>query len=334
MNERESITAYAHSIKKLKKECSDKGLSEDEFRKLYFESLNTIEEGDNKLSNISRSFVTKRKFLLILLLILTIYSIKYICCNVLCNLQELIYPGLRLIRQISIPFISLFPALTELYQEPCLIQNPFYTIIDMDCWPCSTVTNVHQIYDPQPLHQQHAAPFIYETDQEQVDTKKLRNLYFRNKELFDKESSKIVMNNKFHLAPSNVFQNQQDIEDRNLYVWKINNLNLARILRQLIPRAKVVPKFGQSTERFIIIDSSHSDFNIPDTECNFAFLLVLSGTRTVTLYPAEECKHQCKSIEVDLKESYLLWYNWWYWRPVVQQSNGNSTFVAHVGSYC
>jgi hypothetical protein len=82
-------------------------------------------------------------------------------------------------------------------------------------------------------------------------------------------------------------------------------MNAARILRFFIKRPKIIPKFGQSTERFIVIDTSQNTFRIPDTECSFSFLLSLSGSRTITLLPAEECKHQCKSLKVELKESYL-----------------------------
>lgn len=82
-------------------------------------------------------------------------------------------------------------------------------------------------------------------------------------------------------------------------------MNLAKVLRQVIPRPIVVPKFGQSTERFIVVDNSHGLFQMPETECSFSFLLSLSGSRTVKLVPADECRHQCKTMKLDLKESYL-----------------------------
>lgn len=86
---------------------------------------------------------------------------------------------------------------------------------------------------------------------------------------------------------------------------KFNNFNVARLLRQIIPRPQVVPKFGQSTERFIIMDFKQDKYKIPDTECNNSFLLTLKGSRIVELKPAEECKHECKSFKLELKESYL-----------------------------
>ncbi|XP_068627692.1 uncharacterized protein [Battus philenor] len=331
MNRKSYLKDYANSIKMLRKECTEQGIDDETFKKLYFEALkSTI---NNNLQANQKKFFDKRKIMrCIFIFALIICSCYYIYNNFLCNLQEFIYPGLRLVRKISIPLVSLFPALTDLYQEPCLIQNPFFTIIDMDCWPCSIVNNIGQINDPQPVHQQNSAPFIYKTDQEKINMENLRNLYIKNKNLLEKETTKILMNSKFNLAPFQVFEDVHN--NNNLYIWKINNINIARMLRQIIPRAKVVPKFGQSTERYIIIDSSQNKFTVPDTECNFAFILALSGTRTITLNPAEECKHQCKSLNVELNESYLLWYNWWYWRPVVQDSNGNETFIAHVGSYC
>lgn len=85
-------------------------------------------------------------------------------------------------------------------------------------------------------------------------------------------------------------------------------MNIARIIRQVIQRPKIVPKFGQSTERFIIVDSSQQSFQVPDTECSYSFLLSLSGSRTVNLVPAEECKHQCKTLKVELRETYLCKY--------------------------
>lgn len=35
----------------------------------------------------------------------------------------------------------------------------------MDCWPCSTVASVREVYDPKPVNQQNGAPFIYEVIQ-------------------------------------------------------------------------------------------------------------------------------------------------------------------------
>ncbi|XP_063379976.1 uncharacterized protein LOC134666677 [Cydia fagiglandana] len=335
----EVLQEYSSSVIRLKKQCMEAGMSEDEFRRLYFESLDSLDNRSPRtlVTHTHGRRRTKYRIVLIglFLTICVVYKFKSIYSSVVCNLQEYIYPGLRLLRRISIPFISLFPGLTDLYHETCLIQNPFFMVVDMDCWPCSSVSNIREIYDPKLItNQQHTAPFIYETDQQLVSLEELIELYNRNEEVFNKEAPKIFVNNKYYLKLNEIFHEPQVLGDKNLFIWKLNTMSVARILRQIIPRPKVVPKFGQSTERFLVIDNSQGQFAVPDTECSFSFLMVLSGSRTVTLKPAEECKHQCRSLKVELKETYLLWYNWWYWRPVVQSSPSNSTLIAHVGSYC
>ncbi|KAM3967992.1 uncharacterized protein ACR2FA_004397 [Aphomia sociella] len=331
----EILQEYSNSIQRLKRQCTERGMSEEDFRNIYYDSLDSIEMHNNSVPT-NRRLLTRYKLLLIFLLALfcIVYNYKILYSCIICNLQEYIYPGLQLLRRISIPFISLFPSLTEYYHETCLIQNPFFTVVDMDCWPCSTIHNIREVHNPKPVNQQFTAPFIYESEQQPIQMEILKDLYEKNKNIFDKESSKIFANNKHYISPPSLMFADQQSGAKNLYIWKFNTMNAARMLRQIIPRPKVVPKFGQSTERFIIVDSTQDSFQIPDTECSFSFLLILSGSRTVNLVPAEECKHQCKSLKVDLMESYLLWYNWWYWRPVVQQSVGNVTFIAHVGSYC
>ncbi|KAJ2950470.1 hypothetical protein O0L34_g8714 [Tuta absoluta] len=336
MENQETLYEYSQSIRRLRKQCFEAGMSDEEFRKMYLETLDSLSSPNLPLvTPNTRSGTRKHQVLLFAVCVLClIYNFKVIYSCLVCNLQDYVYPGLRLLRRISIPFISLFPSLTDWYHESCLIQNPFFTVVDMDCWPCSTVNNIREIYDPKPINQQHSAPFIYETDQKEIHLEALKDLYEKHTDIFNKESSKILVNNKISIHPQELFQRVEFKHDQSFYLWRFNNMNLARVLRQVISRPKVVPKFGQSTERFLIIDSSQESFPVPDTECNFSFLLSLSGKRQINLVPAEECKTHCKSLKIELKESYLLWYNWWYWRPVIEQSNGNATFIAHVGSYC
>ncbi|XP_013185566.2 uncharacterized protein LOC106131122 [Amyelois transitella] len=333
--DQEILKEYCNSISKLKKECLNEGLTEREFQELYFKSLKFINMQNIPTGRQQNRFFTNRTFLLMGILIVTcvVYNYKILYSGIVCNLQEYIYPGLRLLRRISIPFISLFPSLTEYYHETCLIQNPFFTVVDMDCWPCSSVSNIREVQNPKPVSQQQNAPFIYQADQIPMGIDSIKSFYEKNKNVIDKEQPKILTNNMKYETPDGMLSQLQKGE-KNLYIWKFNTMNTARVLRQVISRPKVVPKFGQSTERFLIIDTRQESFQVPDTECSFSFLLLLNGSRTISLEPAAECKHQCKSLKVDLKESYLLWYNWWYWRPKVQPSNGNITMVAHIGSYC
>lgn len=63
------------------------------------------------------------------------------------NIQSCIYSGMSLWRLITVPIIRIVPALTELYDESCLIENPLFQIQDMDCRPCHNVLNVLNLSD-------------------------------------------------------------------------------------------------------------------------------------------------------------------------------------------
>lgn len=58
------------------------------------------------------------------------------------NIQVYIYPGMRLWRKLTMPIIQQFPQLTQLYDETCLISNPFFRVANLDCSPCTDVINV------------------------------------------------------------------------------------------------------------------------------------------------------------------------------------------------
>ncbi|XP_041973147.1 uncharacterized protein LOC121728892 [Aricia agestis] len=331
MHNEDELQEYRHSIRALRDESNQAGISDSTFKKMYYDNLEELakhSQTDSYYKSFKKMVPTIIASCVLALLVFYNFSALYSC--LVCSFQEYIYPGLRSLRKLTIPLISLFPSLTDLYQETCLVQNPFFTIVDMDCWPCSMVNNVGQVYDPQPItEKQHNAPFIYKTEQPEITINALKEVYDKNVLIFHEENSKVLVDNQYYKPLSNIFE-QSD----NLFVWKLNSINEARIIRELIPRPVVVPKFGQSIERFMVIDTKLNSFRIPDSECNYSFLLAVSGDRIINLKPAEECKHQCKSFKVDLKESYLLWYNWWYWRPTAMSSSSNKTFVAHVGSYC
>lgn len=59
-------------------------------------------------------------------------------------------------------YLTVSNLFTALYHETCLIQNPFFTVVDMDCWPCSSVNSVREVYDPKPVNEQHNPPFYYQ----------------------------------------------------------------------------------------------------------------------------------------------------------------------------
>lgn len=131
MANEEALQNYSNSIKLIKRQCREAGISEEDFKRMYFESLNDVQNDIATIPDTRRIF-TKRRCLFggIIILAIIVYNIKTIHSN----LQEYIYPGLQVLRRLSIPFISLFPSLTGNEMNPLFIQN-FLIQINFMCSP-------------------------------------------------------------------------------------------------------------------------------------------------------------------------------------------------------
>lgn len=83
---------------------------------------------------------------------------------VLRNIQTIFYPGMKLWRKLTLPVIEKFPGLTELYDESCLMMNPFFQVENLNCDPCSNVVNVldlTNVPEQNPSADKYAVPFIF-----------------------------------------------------------------------------------------------------------------------------------------------------------------------------
>lgn len=79
--------------------------------------------------------------MLVVVLILVNYRVE--CTKFFMrHIQAYIYPGMRFWRIFTLPIIQQFPQLTRLYDETCLVTNPFFRVANLDCTPCSSVINV------------------------------------------------------------------------------------------------------------------------------------------------------------------------------------------------
>lgn len=105
---------YSTSIRKLKKQCIDAGMDEQEFKEIYLESLKYVQKTQKPYQSCRISIIRKLFiiFTSIFLIFLVVFNFKSLYNCLLCNIQDYIYPGLRFIRRLSIPIISLFPSLT------------------------------------------------------------------------------------------------------------------------------------------------------------------------------------------------------------------------------
>lgn len=113
MTQQAKTRDYSNTIKRLKSEGVQSGLSEEEFKQIYHESLQELQQ-NLPLRPHRTSIIRKYKYIIIatILATLIIWNFKSVYSMVVCNLQEYIYPGLRLLRKLSLPFISLFPSLS------------------------------------------------------------------------------------------------------------------------------------------------------------------------------------------------------------------------------
>lgn len=109
----EVLRNYSNSIKKLKLESQQCGITDEEFKEMYLDCLQDLQTKKTpKQSSKFNVFFYIKIIISITIAITLIYNVKNIYSCVICSLQEYIYPGLRLLRYFSIPFISLFPSLT------------------------------------------------------------------------------------------------------------------------------------------------------------------------------------------------------------------------------
>lgn len=59
----------------------------------------------------------------------------------------------------------------------------------------------------------------FQTDQQIITIDKLKSIYVRNKDHFDKESPSILVNNKYYINPHDMFLSEQMKNEKNFYIW-------------------------------------------------------------------------------------------------------------------
>lgn len=82
--------------------------------------------------------------------------------------QPLIHPGMSLWRSLTLPLLGLWPSLTALYDESCLLANPFFHIAGMDCRPCAEVHSVLD-FSGRPIAVDESRPHVYHFNEDGDD---------------------------------------------------------------------------------------------------------------------------------------------------------------------
>lgn len=156
---------YRQNVIKLKNRAKALNISDKELKKIFEECISILKNDNAYINNKSKLALIGKTLLVVTIIALIFYIVLNVhqptSSIVLRNIQELIYPGLKLLRYFTVPIIRKFPSLTSIYTEnlrliiycklfvafyyeSCLVENPYFYVSDMECWPCE---NVHSVVD-------------------------------------------------------------------------------------------------------------------------------------------------------------------------------------------
>jgi hypothetical protein len=84
------------------------------------------------------------------------------------------------------------------YDEWCLVENPYFQVNEMDCWPCSSVNTVQDLtnYNITPGFNT-AIPFTRLEKTEIVDINKLFQTYKKYQDIFNEQAKQIISNQPY-----------------------------------------------------------------------------------------------------------------------------------------
>ncbi|CAH0560115.1 unnamed protein product [Brassicogethes aeneus] len=335
------LQQYKKDVENVKNCAKNLGLSDGEVDRIIEESFSEINEQKCSKTKSQKCFYWMKLFGVVLFILMFVYVMLNVnqttSSIVLRNVQGLIYPGMKLV---SFKVFFCDDCIVDLYDESCLVENPFFYVSDLDCTPCKKVYSVIDLtnIDVDETFQS-GGPFITMTNQMPVNLSYLQKYIKNNINILTEDVRRFTSNNKSISTLKDLINtNEKTINTLNFHsTWKINKMNPARIVRKIFPRPNFISKWsGQSVERFIMVDSPKSEpYLLPNTECGYVFVVQAFGQRTIVLKPANECKRSCKTLSVVLKQSYVLSYNWWYWRPIsLPMENSTETSITYVNSYC
>lgn len=241
-------------------------------------------------------------------------------------IQTIIYPGMSVWRQITAPIVAIIPGLSQLYDETCLLSNPFFQINDMDCRPCADVVNILDLtnvtsgadHKPAAAAPQ-AVPYMFQTTAPMVvNLPALQRLYDAHRHVFRADAYAIRSTNADIRNWDDLFADflntTDDSRTESHNLWRCNRMNPIRLLRTVIVHPTELPRTGLSIERYLAIDSSAAPaYEIPETECSSVFVYQLAGVRTLIMRPTNECQGQCRTISVRLAQSYVCKFSVRIW---------------------
>ncbi|XP_034246500.1 uncharacterized protein LOC117648228 [Thrips palmi] len=357
------LQRYQESIKKIRRFGLNSNLSEREVNNAMDQCLRSLLDKENESKSKTRKYglfsiiqlgttvLKKLAFVSLVCLVtgLVLYGLlqhKPIQYFIQSNLQDFIYPGMKILRKLSLPLISLCPSLTKFYDESCLVVNPFFRVPDMPC-PCEDVRAVLNLTGENLQQEQYHSgiPFLVKVDRVDVSWESLKSLYLNNSIVFDRDASQVTISRPSShgsaVTPNTIFNMNWDESDREMeqshIQWRCNRMEPARLLRSVfgVPSHEPTYAAGVTIEKLLMIDGPKAPlYRLPTTDGTTVFIQQSSGSRIIILTPAHECKEKCSAVSVDLPSGHILWFSWWYWRASSLPSpTAISMGISYVGSY-
>nr|XP_034191760.1 uncharacterized protein LOC117609476 isoform X1 [Osmia lignaria] len=332
---------YRNELERIRQYARKNGISDTDIDQALQKSFCILEKRNKKCA-VSFCIKIIVVVLFITLVCFVTFDQRFLAVMLLRNLQNSIYPGLKLLRKIAVPVIKQYPSLSEFYEEWCILENPYFYIQDMDCWPCSVVHFVPDLTGYQISRSFNPGiPYIKIQNFSEVHMENVQQLYWKNSVTFEKDAAKVYSNNLTYRNVRDIMESKMHLnptENLNNHVaWRINRITPARILRELFPKPMDTPNWWeQSIERFIFFDESKSPpYSLPNPECSNVAITCATGARLIRLIASSECTSSCKSFTVLLSTGKTLWYNWWYWRPIsLPTLNSTNISISYLTSYC
>ncbi|XP_017013054.2 uncharacterized protein [Drosophila takahashii] len=254
--------------------------------------------------------------------------------------QAMVYPGMRMWRRMTMPLIQRFPQLTELYDESCLMGNPFYQLEDLSCGPCAEVESVWLEGEDLEQHRPEGSPIAFRSNQlEAIDLSHFYAIYASNHQIFQRDAYRVHSTNQdVHNLEDlfGQFNSSSSWTKQAHSLWRCNRMLPARLLRPIFARPTRLPSMGVALERYVAIDTAQAPaYTLPETECPNVYVHQAVGTRFIILRPTSECRHRCRTLSLRLTQSFVLSYNWLYWKPIsAPDPISESLSISLIGSYC
>ncbi|ALC49049.1 CG4558 [Drosophila busckii] len=289
--------------------------------------------------------------------------------------QSLMYPGMRMWRRMTMPLIQRFPRLTELYDESCLMGNPFFQVEDLSCSPCAHVESVW--LESEECAQLHAdasnyssagnpdasnnelgtlagykqlallqhcrkpsdhMPYTFRSNQQGFDLSDFYNIYAKNLKIFQRDAYRVHSTNQDVNNLEDLFgQFNSSSDSSNAHnLWRCNRMLPVRLLRPIFARPLRLSSMGVALERYVAMDTAKAPaYTLPETECPNVYVHQAVGTRFIILRPTSECRQRCRTLSLRLAPSFVLNYNWLYWKPIsAPDPIAEGISISLIGSYC